>query len=197
MAGETRDKILDAAEKLIVLRGLSRVTTKEIARETGLSEGALYRHFDHKEDIFFAIMMKHLPAFFEAFQMHQAGTGTIRENLEALAVATINYYGHILSMSASFFADTELRTRFREAIQPLNGGPHHIFLRVADYIEGEQRLGRVGLQVPALSIATLLLGPCFQRVFIQDLLGHDPFNQTDQQFAEMLVQGLLSSILPS
>ena len=56
MAGETRQKILDATQKLIQLRGLSRVTTKEIARETGLSEGALYRHFEHKEEVFFAII---------------------------------------------------------------------------------------------------------------------------------------------
>src|SRR6266487_2690861 len=79
MAGATRQKILDAAEKLLLLKGLARVTTKEIARETGLSEGALYRHFDHKEEIFFALMARHLPAFHEAFQAHQAGTGTPSE----------------------------------------------------------------------------------------------------------------------
>ncbi len=41
MVGETRHKILDAAEKLILLKGLTRVTTKEIARATGLSERTL------------------------------------------------------------------------------------------------------------------------------------------------------------
>src|SRR5205809_7835272 len=50
MAGETRQKILDATEKLLLLKGLARVTTKEIARETGLAEGALYRHFEHKKE---------------------------------------------------------------------------------------------------------------------------------------------------
>jgi hypothetical protein len=46
-------------------------------------------------------------------------------------------------------------------------------------------------------IATLLLGPCFQRAFIVQLLGHDPLGKTDQQFAEELVQGLLAGILPA
>jgi predicted ester cyclase len=41
MAGETRYKILDAAEKLIPLKGLACETAKEIARETGLSERTL------------------------------------------------------------------------------------------------------------------------------------------------------------
>lgn len=52
MQGETRQKILEATEHLVQLKGLTRVTTKEIARETGLSEGALYRHFEHKEEVF-------------------------------------------------------------------------------------------------------------------------------------------------
>ncbi|MGZ3678832.1 MAG: helix-turn-helix domain-containing protein, partial [Ktedonobacterales bacterium] len=54
VAGETRQKILEVTERLIQMRGLGRVTTREIARETGLSEGALYRHFEHKEEIFMA-----------------------------------------------------------------------------------------------------------------------------------------------
>ena len=78
MAGETRQKILDAAEKLILIKGLGRVTTKEIARETGLSEGALYRHFEHKEEVLFAVLTKHLPTFLETFQTHVAGTGSVR-----------------------------------------------------------------------------------------------------------------------
>jgi len=197
MAGETRHKILEAAEKLILLKGLARVTTREIALETGLSEGALYRHFDHKEEIFFAVIRKHLPALFDAFQAHQAGTKTIRENLVAIAVAVMHYYAQLIPMSASFFADTELLARYREAMKSVSGGPQHVFTRVAAYIEEEQHLRRIGESVSALSFATLLLGPCFQRVFIMQLLGYDPFNRTDQQFAEELVQGLTATILPS
>lgn len=197
MPGETRQKILDAAEKLILLKGLARVTTKEIARETGLSEGALYRHFDHKEEIFFALLAKNQPALHDTFQAHQPGTGTLNENLAAIAQATIRYYEQLIPMGASFLADTELLTQFRETILPLNMGPQNVFERVEAYIEEEQQLGRIGQHVPALSIATLLLGPCFQWVFNRQFLGYDPFNKTDQQFAEDLVQGLTASILPS
>src|SRR5260221_4196969 len=62
MAGETRQRILDAAEKLLLLKGFARVTTKEIARETGPSEVGLYPHFYHKEEISFLPMARHLPA---------------------------------------------------------------------------------------------------------------------------------------
>jgi len=194
---ETRQKILDAAEKLILLKGLAHVTTKEIAREVGLSEGALYRHFDHKEEIFFALMATHLPAFYDAFQTHRGGTATLRENLAALALAAIHYYVQILPMGVSFLADTELLTQFRATTQPLGLGPHNLFERVAAYIEEEQQLGRIGQHIPPLNIATLLLGPCFQWVFNRLFLGSDPFHKTEQQFAEELVQGVLAGILPS
>ena len=197
MAGETRQKILDAAEKLLLLKGLARVTTKEIARETGLSEGALYRHFDHKEEIFFALMARHLPAFHETFQAHQAGTGTPSENLASIAQAALHYYDQIVPMGASFLADTELLAQFRATIRPLGIGPQNVFELVAAYIEEEQQLGRIGRQVSALTMAILLLGPCFQWVFNRLFLGADPFHKTEQQFAEELVQGLTASILPS
>ncbi|MFL5656156.1 MAG: TetR/AcrR family transcriptional regulator [Ktedonobacteraceae bacterium] len=197
MAGATRQKILDAAEKLILLKGLARVTTREIAREIGLSEGALYRHFDHKEEIFFALMARHLPAFYETFQAHQAGIGTPSENLAAIAQAALHYYEQIVPMGASFLADTELLAQVRATIQPLGIGPHNVFEHVAAYIEEEQQLGRIGRQVSALTLAILLLGPCFQWVFNRQFMGADPFNKTEQQFAEELVQGLTPSILPS
>src|SRR5436190_6178760 len=127
MAGETRQKILDATEKLLLLKGLARVTTKEIARETGLSEGALYRHFDHKEEIFFALMARHLAAFHETFQAHQAGTGSPSENLAAIALAALHYYDQLVPMGASFLADTVLLAEFRATIRAVGVGPENVF----------------------------------------------------------------------
>ncbi len=156
MQGGTQQQILEAVERLIHSKGLVRVTTKEIARATGLSEGALYRHFDHKEEVFFAILMKNLPSFIDTFNQHVAGTGTVSGNLEAIGLAALRYYEQLIPLSASFFADTELLARFRDLIGQINGGPQSVFERVAVYIEEEQQLGRIEKHVPALSIATLL-----------------------------------------
>lgn len=82
-AGRNTTKILEATERLIQLKGLARVTTKEIARESGLSEGARYRHFEQKEEVFFEIMQTHLPIFLETLRAYPAGTEMVSENLEA------------------------------------------------------------------------------------------------------------------
>jgi len=44
-------QIIDAASKLIIEHGSEHVTVRRIAREVGISEAAVYRHFKSKSDI--------------------------------------------------------------------------------------------------------------------------------------------------
>jgi AcrR family transcriptional regulator len=46
-----RTQIADAAIKVVVKCGSEHVTVRRIAQETGITEGALYRHFKSKHDI--------------------------------------------------------------------------------------------------------------------------------------------------
>ncbi|HYD59792.1 MAG TPA: TetR/AcrR family transcriptional regulator [Noviherbaspirillum sp.] len=59
-APSTRDRILDACQRLFNESGPAAVTTAEIARTVGINEGNLYYYFKKKEDILFAL--------FEAFE---------------------------------------------------------------------------------------------------------------------------------
>lgn len=196
MAGETRQKILEATEHLAQIKGLGRVTTKEIAQQTGLSEGALYRHFEHKEEVFFAILAQHLPPFLVTLQTYTAGSGALPANLEGIALATLRYYRQLLPISAALFADTDLLGKYRSLLHQIEGGPHTVFELAASYIREEQQLGRIAPDVPALTLAILLLGPCFQYEFVRQFTGDPPFQQTDQMFVHMLVQGLAPGNFP-
>jgi len=46
-----RRQIISAARKLIVRYGSEHVTVRRIAKEIGVSEGAIYRHFKSKRDV--------------------------------------------------------------------------------------------------------------------------------------------------
>ena len=48
---DTHQKILNAAADLIVEEGLDAARINKIAKRAGLTDGALYRHFDSKEDL--------------------------------------------------------------------------------------------------------------------------------------------------
>lgn len=202
MAGETRQKIIEATERLIQMKGLARVTTKEIARETGLSEGALYRHFEHKEEVFFAIIAQNLPTFLDAFQTHLPGTADVRSNLKVIALAAMDYFGKLVPMSASFLADAELLAQYRArmsliAAGPAAGGPQKIEDLLATYLAEEKQLGRIPAQIACREIAILLLGACFQFTYLHQLMGDTPFRKPGEQFVEELIGGLISSILPA
>jgi AcrR family transcriptional regulator len=196
MSAETRQQIVDACAKLIQTLGLARVTTKQLARETGLSEGALYRHFEHKQDVFLAVFEQHVHVLAQVLSEHVAGHATVEDNLREIGLAILRYYEQLIPLSASFFADTDLLTRFRVLLQQL-GSPERLHYRVATYIGEEQRLRRITSELPALSITTSLLGPVFQYAFLRQLTGHDQFGLSDQQFVQNLVQVLAPSLLPS
>ena len=49
-------EIIETAGKILSISGLSGLTTKNLAKEIGFSEAALYRHFASKEDIILALL---------------------------------------------------------------------------------------------------------------------------------------------
>ena len=54
-ARETRDHILDAAERLFAEQGVSRTSLEDIALRAGCTRGAIYGHFRNKGDLFVAM----------------------------------------------------------------------------------------------------------------------------------------------
>ena len=59
-APKTRDRVLESSLELFNVRGVSNVTTAEIARTVGINEGNLYYYFQKKEQL--------VTALFDAFE---------------------------------------------------------------------------------------------------------------------------------
>lgn len=53
---DRQKEIIDAAGKILTQSGISGLTTKNLAREMGFSEAAIYRHFPSKEAIILAML---------------------------------------------------------------------------------------------------------------------------------------------
>ena len=57
-AQETRNQILDSAERVFASKGVTHSTMADIAADAGVSRGALYWHFTSKTDIFHAMFVR-------------------------------------------------------------------------------------------------------------------------------------------
>ncbi|MGE0225668.1 MAG: TetR family transcriptional regulator [Acetobacteraceae bacterium] len=53
---QTRLEIIAAARRVFAERGVSRTSLADIAKEAGVTRGAIYWHFKNKPDLFFAMM---------------------------------------------------------------------------------------------------------------------------------------------
>ncbi|KUM04268.1 TetR family transcriptional regulator [Chromobacterium subtsugae] len=62
-AEQTRQLLLDAAERLFSEQGVSRTSLAEIATAAGLTRGAVYWHFQNKLDLYRAMLDRVSPSF--------------------------------------------------------------------------------------------------------------------------------------
>ena len=196
---ETRERILEAAERVMRERGLARATTKEIARAAGVSEGSLYNHFADKEELFLSVLGR-LPSGFVAL-VHglpeRAGSGTLDGTLSEVARAALDFYDRAVPMGASVFAEAELLARLRAGLRERGAGPQRANEAVATYLRAEQRLGRVRRGASPDAAAYLLLGAAYQRAYWRQFLGEEPLPLPDDRFVEELVALLVRGLSPA
>ena len=94
----TRRKTISDEELLAVARSVFRehghtATTREVARQAGISEGILYQRFGSKEHLFFAAMIPRQPDFEALLGPHPPEE------------PARTFFGHVLVRMATYFAD--------------------------------------------------------------------------------------------
>ncbi|WRZ91225.1 TetR/AcrR family transcriptional regulator [Streptomyces sp. NBC_01007] len=192
-----RIRILDAAHELMLTLGLSRATTKEIARAAGCSEAALYKYFASKEELFIRVLQERLPRLGPLLERLTAEPGEhpLEENLTEIARQAALFYEQSFPIAASLYAETQLKRRHDDAMRAMDAGPHMPIRGVAAYLLAEQRAGRIQQDTDTFAAASLLLGACAQRAFAYDATQEGTPPPLDT-FAPALARTLLAGIAP-
>jgi AcrR family transcriptional regulator len=81
---DTRDRIEAAAIHLFVEKGVAEATVRDIARALEMSEGALYRHFESKEQLVWLVFQRHYLAFATELRALAESEPTTRGKLAAM-----------------------------------------------------------------------------------------------------------------
>lgn len=190
----TRQKILNAAQQLLETGGLARLTTKALAAKAGCAEGTLFKHFRRKEDIIIAVVQENAPRFWEAVTRLGHADTTVEKKLEELALMCIRFSEKLIPLGASLLCDAALLARHRK-LNP-GRGPKETHELIAEYVAQEQKAGRIDARIEPLSVALLLFGPCFHRVFIRQVAGRNPPPTDDQKFISTLVTTIMRGLAP-
>ena len=192
----TRERILDAAARVVRTRGLSHATTKEIAREAELSEAALYKYFRDKDELVLLLMHERVPQWVGVLKdlLARVGQKTVASNLETVAYEGVLFYADFVPMASSLFGEPVLLAKHQKQLRPQNLGPHRANEALAEYIRGEQRGGRVGRAVDAEAVAALVLGAVFQRAFFRRYLGLAFEEKAERLFAKQLARTVVGGL---
>ena len=73
----TRDALVEAAADVFARRGFEGASLEEIAETAGYTRGAIYKNFDGKEELFFAVLDQRIQAQLQPFSeiLEQKGLG--------------------------------------------------------------------------------------------------------------------------
>jgi AcrR family transcriptional regulator len=183
-----RSEILRAAEMLMHARGLTGVTTREISRTVGCSEGALYFHFKGRLELLLAMLEESLPDMLGPLQTlrDSVGKSSPHANLAAALSGIFNFHRRVVPGTAGLFAEPELLVAYRKSLARQDKGPHLSIGVIADYIAAEQGLGRIDSGVDARLAAYLLMSSSFFRAFMEGFSGKT-MQPSWEQFAKRMV----------
>ena len=156
-ADENREALLATASRLFRERGIDGVGVAEIAREAGLTHGALYKHFRSKDDLATEAFTQGLALSREAFR----GEGTRRKRSVAgyldylLSPLNRDEPGASCPMTASASEigrhGKDISARFAKGFQEKAGA----FEAVMDEAVPEAERRRLGLAIVAAEIGAI------------------------------------------
>ena len=120
---QRQEEIIDKAIRLIDQKGIQGLTIKNLAKETGVTEGAIYRHFENKKQIICSI----LDMFREKMKTFQASTRSAEKSTYEKIQVTLNNLGKFFEANPAivsvifaeeiFQNDNELSEKVAELIK--------------------------------------------------------------------------------
>jgi AcrR family transcriptional regulator len=162
-----RTQLLDAAESLLREKGLSALTTREIAKRASCAEGSIYKNFGSRIDLLLAMVKERIPDLSASLVQlaFRVGENSVEENLQYAFLAMLAFYRQATPFFSAVLLETELRASARKSLKAEDAGPHRWRQPVEAYLRAEQRLGRVASEIDAGDAAALLLARAFQHAF--------------------------------
>ncbi|HHJ64340.1 MAG TPA: TetR/AcrR family transcriptional regulator [Aquifex aeolicus] len=87
----TRDLILEEALKLFSEKGIKETTVRDIARAVGITEGAIYRHFESKDQIVHELFEKYSGELYDRIEKALRDSGDEEGKFKRVVEAFLDF----------------------------------------------------------------------------------------------------------
>jgi AcrR family transcriptional regulator len=192
-AGSTSDRILEAAMRLFAERGYRGTSVGEIERAAGLAprSGALYQHFDGKEDVLEKAIERHLEAIDDlGSALEMLPLGDLRAELTLLARWNLASLDRRAPLTRFVYREgDQLPAKLREKLYDrLVERPYS---QIVSWLR--DRVEEAGAKQPDLhALALIMVEPMSSYRSLEQLFGRVPGGLDDERFIETWVDVCLA-----
>ncbi len=170
-----RELILDATLRLISDKGYAKTTMSDVAAEAKIGRGTVYWHFESKQELVLALMVREFGRLEEMFLAAAEIPGNAAERLESMIRGTMQmlwqageWFKPFLSVIAS--GGEELDLKLVELWSALYGKYNRL---VETMLEEAKADGDVRSDLDSAVVAPAIVG-LLDALFIQAMFGHLP-----------------------
>jgi AcrR family transcriptional regulator len=189
----TRLALLQAGAEVFATQGFRGASLDEVAEAAGYTKGAIYDHFGSKDDFFFAVIDHRAADRFAQFEeaidrMTGADVEVITKQISTTLFEMLRPGRRmaLLDAEAWLYAQRDSGAMVRYVEQQRTS-----IQRVADLVQGIAERSGVTLALPAVDLATLLVG---STIGLTQLALTDPDSRIEAVYEHLLTLGWSSSM---
>ena len=172
---QRHQEILDAAIRLFNAKGYNGATTAEIAREAGISEPTMYKHFENKKALFLACFKSIIDELFgqyrKAYKVYRDDEVTYLKQIFVTYIDFIKenpdksmFIIHMLS----YWDDPEFKAVYRELMEAS-------IESITRVMESARKKGLFSTKVDSRFLAAVFVGNYFSAIAVKDFIPADQF----------------------
>jgi AcrR family transcriptional regulator len=155
--GERQDEIVRVAVDLAADRGVESVTTQAMADAMQMTQGAIFRHFASKDDIWYAVIVWVRETLMGVLSKAAAGATNPLDAVERMFVAHMGFIAKHPAIPRLLFSELlhKKNSKFGGLIKEIIGGYE---ARIVGLLEESKAAGLVRADLDTASAAVLYIG---------------------------------------
>jgi len=192
MLSERQTEIIDTSIEIIANKGIQGLTIKNLAKEIGISEPAIYRHFSSKSDILIHILdnFKQMASFMG--DMMQSNSSPALDKIEFMFSRIIEIFMETPSYLSVIFSEEIFKnneTLQQKVVEIMN----HNEATIEQIIKQGQENGEIRDDIDGISLALIVMGSLRFKVKQWDLRNT---NSGLQEEGQNLIENLKKLLQP-